>query len=789
MVKSALNRKLWRDVWRMRGQVLAIGLIMASGIGVLIMGLATVEALDETARAYYERYRFGNIFARVKRAPERVAAEIGALPGVQTVETRVVGTAVLDIAGFEEPVVAQLVSLPARKPSHLNLVALRAGSMPRPHARDETLISEPFAQAHGLQVGMTLRAVLGGTWRELRIVGIALSPEYVYAIGPGALMPDDARFGVLWLDEKELQAAFDLDGAFNDVSIALLRGASAEAVIDSLDRILDRYGGVGAYERADQLSNWFLMNEIDQLRTLSRILPTIFLAVAAFLTNMVLARLIAIERSEIGLLKAFGYSHREIAFHYFKFVWVLGSFGVLLGWITGYWLGWYDTRLYADFYHFPFLLFRPGPLPFAFGALVGFGAALAGALRAVRAAVSLAPAEAMRPPAPPMFRRSHLARLEFARRIEQLSRIILRQIGRWPLRSLTTCAGIAMSVAVLITAFQWLDAIEHMVDVYFRQAQSQDVIVSFAEPRSSEAARDLSRLPGVRSVEPMRMVPAKLRAGWREQREALQGLPARQELYRVFDASGEALTLPAEGLVISSMLAQLLQVSRGDSITVEVLEGRRGVYAIPVAGIFETYIGSPAYMEIGALARLLHERPSVTSVHLRIDSRERDVLLRELKTLPDVSAITLKDAAIRTFDETMAQTLMIFVSFFIAFSCALSFGVTYNAARVALSERGRELATLRVLGFTRAEISYLLLGEIALLTLAALPLGCLAGRLLAGLIVRGFETELYRVPLVIDQSTYGWAMVIGVLATAASAFLVRRRVDRLDLISVLKTRE
>jgi putative ABC transport system permease protein len=787
MVRRALDRKLWRDVWRMRGQVLAIGLIMASGIGVLVMGLATVEALDETARAYYERYRFAQVFAHVKRAPHRVAAEIAALPGVQTVETRVVGTAVLNIAGFEEPVVAQLVSLPARRSPYLNLLTLRTGRMPR--ARGETLVAEPFAQAHRLEPGMTLRAVLNGKWRELKVVGTVLSPEYVYAIGPGALMPDDARFGVLWLGEEELQAAFDLTGAFNDVSLALLRGASAAAVIEGLDRILDRYGSVGAYERADQISNWFLMNEIAQLRTLSRILPTVFLAVAAFLTNMVLARLIAVERSEIGLLKAFGYSRREIGVHYFKFVLVIGAFGVLLGWVAGYWLGWYETRLYARFYHFPFLLFRPGPTPFLIAAAVGFGAALAGAFQAVRAAVALPPAEAMRLPAPPMFRQSHLATLGFLSRIEQLTRIVLRQIGRWPLRSFTTCSGIAMSVAVLITALQWMDAIEHMVDVYFRQAQSQDITVSFTEPRSSEVLRSLGRLPGVRGVEPMRMVRAKLRSGWREEREALQGLPARQQLYRVYDARGEALTLPSRGLMISSMLAELLHVGRGDSITVEILEGRRDVLDLPIAGIFETYIGSPAYIEIGALAHLLHERPSVNSVNLRVDSRQQAALLRELQDLPGISAITLKSAAIRTFDETMAQTIMIFVSFFIAFSCALAFGVTYNAARIALSERGRELATLRVLGFTRAEISYLLLGEIALLTLAALPLGCLAGWLLAGLIVASFQTELYRVPFIINPATYGWAMLVGVLATTLSAFLVRQRIDRLDLIAVLKTRE
>lgn len=789
MVSGALNKKLWRDLWRIRGQVLAIGLIMASGIGVLVMGLSTVEALEETAQAYYERYRFAHVFARVKRAPRRVLTELASLPGVQTVEARVVEGAILDVEGFEEPVVGQLVSLPRDGSPRLNLLTLRTGRMPQAHTDDEVVLSEPFARAHSLHVGETIKVVMNGTWRKLRVVGTALSPEFVYAIGPGALMPDDRRFGVLWLPELALQAAFDLEGAFNDVSVSVLRGARSREVIDGMDRILGRYGGIGAYERTDQLSNWFLMNEIKQLRTLSRILPSVFLVVAAFLTNMVLARLIALERSEIGLLKAFGYTRGQIAWHYAKFVLAIGAFGIALGWVAGYWLGWYETRLYGEFYHFPFLLYRPAPTAFVIAALIGFGAALLGALRSVYLAASLPPAEAMRPPAPPMFRKLATARYGFAQRLEQLTRIIIRQLWRWPVRTLTTCGGIAMAVAVLITSFQWLDAIDHMVDVYFRQAQSQDVTITFAEPRAVAVAHDVARLPGVQVVESMRIVPAKLRFGWREQREPLQALPTRQRLYRVYDANGRALILPPQGLVISSMLAELLQVEPGDRITVEILEGRREVLRVPVAGVFETYIGSPAYIEERALAGLLRESQTVSAMHLRVDTLQLPALLAELKMLPGLSAVSLRTANIQMFDETMARTLMIFVSFFIVFSGALSIGVTYNAARIALSERGREFATLRVLGFTRGEISYLLLGEIALLAVLALPLGCWIGRELARLIVAGFKTELYRVPFVLDGSSYAWAMIITIVATTLSAILVRRRLDRLDLIAVLKTRE
>lgn len=789
MVKNALNKKLVRDFWRMRGQVLAIGLIMASGLGVLVMGLTTVEALDETARAYYERYRFAHVFARLKRAPQTLIERIAAIPGVQAVEVRVVANAVLDVPGFEEPVTAELVSLPSIGHSQLNLVVLRSGRMPRPRATNEALVAEPFAQAHGLRVGDRVRAILNGSWRELRIVGIALSPEYVYAIGPSALMPDDQRFGVLWLSEEVLQAAFDLDGAFNHVSVSLLRDTHPQSVIDALDRLLEPYGGAGAYARADHPSHWFLMNEIEQLRTLSHILPAIFLAVAAFLTNMVLNRLIAMERSEIGLLKAFGYDNREIALHYFKFVIAIGAFGVLLGALAGYWLGWQETRLYAQFFHFPFLLFRPSLAPFAIGAAVGIGTALAGALRAVRRAVALPPAEAMRPPAPPLFSRRMPSRAALTQRIELLTRIILRQVARWPVHSLTTCFGLSMSVAVLVVSMQWLDATEHMIDVYFRQAQAQDLTVSFTEPRTLEAARALGRLPGVLAVEPARFVPAKLRSGARERREALQGLLAEPTLYRVYDARGEALALPENGLLISSALAELLGVRRGETVDVEILEGHRDTVSLRVAGTFETYLGTPAYIELGALARLLKERPTVTSVHLRIDATRERELLRELKNLPGITAITLKSAAIRAFDETLAETLLIFVSFFIFFSCALAVGVTYNAARIALSERGREFATLRVLGFTRTEISYLMLGEIAFLMLLAIPLGCGIGWVLAFASLQGFETELYRVPFVIEPSTFGIAISVAVVATALSALAVRRRIDRLDLIGVLKTRE
>ncbi|MGI9343652.1 MAG: ABC transporter permease [Gammaproteobacteria bacterium] len=786
---TPLNRKLMRDLWRLRGQAVAVAMVIASGVAVLSMSLGMIEALGETATAYYERYRFAHVFANVRRAPEYLAERARLIPGVQSVSTRVIEMAVLDIEGFAEPVIGQLVSIPERGEPALNRLALRTGRFPQAGRPDEAVLSEPFAEAHGLMPGSTFRAILNGHWRELTVVGIALSPEFVYTIGPGALMPDDRRFGVIWMGHEALQAAFDLDGAFNDISIGLLRGTNPDEVIRQLDLLLADYGGVGAYARKDQLSNWFLMNEIEQMKTMTTILPVLFLIIASFLTNMVLARLITVERSEIGLLKAFGYRGRDIGWHYVKLTLAIAALGISIGCVGGYWFGLTITEMYANLYKFPFLLYQPGIFAFALASVASLIAALLGTIGAVRGVAQLPPAEAMRPPAPPMFRRSGLSRLPVLRALDQPSRILLRQIARWPLRSFVTSAGIGMAVGVLIISIQWLDSIERMVDVYFKQAQRNDVTVGFSDARPAAAMRGLAELPGVITTEGMRSVATRMNFGDREERKLLQGIPRDQELHLIYDEDGRIIDLPPDGLVISTILGEMLGAGVGDVITIEVLEGRRPVRDVPVVGMFETYIGAPAYMNIDAVNRLMLEAPMVTSVHLRTDYLQRPALFEELKQIPIVSSLNIKEAAIQTFHETMAESLMIYILFFVVFACTLAIGVTYNAGRITLSERGRELATLRVLGFSRPEISYILLGEIAVLTLLAMPIGCVIGYALTLLISGAFKTELYRVPFWILPDTYAISMLIVLAATIASALIVRRRIQHLDLIAVLKTRE
>lgn len=786
---SSLDRKLLRQLWSLRAQVLAIALVIASGTALLVMALTTIESLQETTAAYYERTRFADVFAQTKRAPDSLGRDIARIPGARLVETRIVEGAILDMAGYAEPVVAQVISLPDIGPQLMNALVVRSGRLVDPTRPDEVVVSEPFAEAHRLKPGDSFDAVLRGRKRTLQVVGTALSPEFVYAIAPGGLMPDDERFGILWMGRDALAAAFDLQGSFNSVTLSLLPGADARDVIRRLDGMLAPFGGVGAYGRPDQTSNWFLESEIAQQKNMSRIMPTIFLAVAAFLTNMVMARLIETERREIGLLKAFGYGNLSIGWHYAKMVLVIGALGILIGSLAGAWLGHWNTELYTQFYRFPFLLYRPGPAGFVIAGAISLGAALAGSLVAVRRAILLPPAEAMLPPSPPLYRRSWASRTALSGALDEPSRMIVRRIVRWPVRAFLASLGLAMSVAVLIMALQWVDAIDSLAETTFERGQHQDATIAFSDLQPIKVIGDFERLPGVLAAEPYRHMPARISHGHLVERQGIIGIPPGAVLSPVFDVERGRIDVPPDGLVLSRKLAELLEVEAGDTVVVEALEGVQRRENVPVVQIFETYIGKPAYMDMAALNRMAGDGRVASGLHVRVDAQSRSMLLARLKDLPVVAAVLFRHDAIDTFHKTMGETILIFIGFFVVFSMTLAVGVTYNSIRIALSERARELATLRVLGFSRWEISYILLGEVGILTWIAIPLGAVIGFGLAWYMTSAFETELYRVPLVLRDATYGKAALIVLAAALGCAAIVRRRLDRLDLIAVLKTRE
>lgn len=784
----ALTRKLLRDLWHVKGQAMAIAAVIACGVAIVVMTYGAMVSLRTTRDLYYERYRFADVFSQLRRAPLPVARQIGEIPGVAGWETRISHYAALDIPELPRPAAAMLVSLPDEGEPRLNRLALRQGRLPL-RGRDETVMSENMARALGYAPGSRLSVLLNGRKRVFTVVGIALSPEFVYVLGPGQLMPDDKAFGILWIDRAILEAAYDLDGAFNDVALKLSPGASQAETIRRLDNLLLRYGGTAAYGRDDQISNAFVDQELGQLRTIAFVIPPIFLAVAAFLIHMVLSRLVDTERVSIGLLKSLGYTNWEIGGHYLKFALAIAALGVAGGCAAGLVLGRWMTLMYQDYFRFPFLEYRIDRGVFAAAILVSLVAAVGGTWQAVLKAVRLAPAAAMLPPAPAVYRRTLVDRLGLERHISMPTQMILRHIERWPLRALLTIAGTAMAVMLLVTLFFFFNAIDTLVDQFYFQANRQDVVIGLTDQRAERAIFDVTRLPGIRAAEPVIDIPARLSHGHLSQRLALTGL--RQETpFRSFrDDAGRSFTIPAGGVVLSNQLAKLLALRRGDRVEAEILEGAHRHADLTVAAIAAENVGLSAYMDRKSLADLTGEPGTLTALQALVDKAEMTVLLQRLKAIPAVATVSTRDQAIFALRDTMAKSMVIVIDFYIGLGATIAFGVVYNAARISLSERGHELASLRVLGFTRGEVTYILLGELALLVIAAMPLGCLLGYHLGGLMARAMETKLFRIPFVIAPSTYGTAMAITLISAGLSAIAVAWRINRLDLVAVLKTRE
>jgi len=788
MPVSALDRKLLRDLAHLWGQMAAVTLVVTCGIGMFVTLRSMHRYLQKTQAGYYSQYRFAQLFAQVKQAPLSAAAEIAALPGFAVVEPRIVRDVLLDVPGLPEPATGRLVSIPRHRRPALNDLHLRRGRWIA--GPDEALASEAFARANHLEVGATVGAVVHGRWQRLRIVGLALSPEYVYEIrGAGDVFPDNRRFGVLWMAYDDLAAAFDMKGAWNDLALSLAPGMSEADAIARLDRRLARYGGLGAYGRADHVSNRFVSDEIAETQVTSVAIPVIFLAVTAFLLHLVMSRLVATQRDQIAVLKAFGYGPAAVGGHYLKLALVPVLAGSALGSALGLWLAVGLAQVYARFYQFPVLRYEPEPGIAAWAIAIGGGAALFGAWSAARRAMALPPAEAMRPEAPARYRRGWLERLGGSRLASPETRILLRNLGRRPWKALLSALGIALAVAIVVLGWYAFDAIQLMKEVQFETVQREDVTVVLAEPASAAARHALANLPGVLRAEPFRTVAARFRSGHHAYRSALQGLDPGGDLRRIADRDRRLHDLPPAGVLLTARLAERLGVRPGDRLTVEVLEGARPVREVPVAGVVDEMIGMSAYMALPELHRLLGESGTLSGAYLAVDPRARAGLYGRLKRLPAIAGVGVRESALAGFDATIAESFRISITTLIAFACVIAFGVVYNGARVALSERGRELASLRILGFSRAEVAAMLLGEQGLLTLAALPLGAGIGFGVCALLALRFESDLFRLPLALSARTYLYAFSTVAASAVASGLAVRRRLDRLDLVAVLKTRE
>lgn len=786
---SLLDRKLWRDIRAMRGQIITIALVVAAGVAVFVASVSTYNSLRDARDRFYADTRFPRIFVAMKRAPLSIVPRLERIAGVAAVQPRIVRDVIVDWPASPLPVSARLVSLTRGGEEALSRLHMRRGAAPAPGDTRTAAVNEAFAEAHGIGPDAALRVLLNGRVRTLQLTGVALSSEYVYAVKPGLPIPDDRLYAILWVDRGLAEAAFDMKGAFNEAILSLAPGADPREVIDELDRLLEPYGSTGAIERRDQASHRFLEDELSQQKVMSITIPVIFLGVTAFLLNVALGRLVAAQREQIAALKALGFPDGLLVLHYSKLVLITVALGSVLGVAGGHAFGGAMVESYQAFFRFPDLAFAITPWSAAAGVLGSFAVALLGALAALRGIVRLDPATAMRPAAPARFAFLPGGRRAGGRWLGARRMMILRNVAGHPLRTVLTILGVALAVPMVVLGLFWHDAIDHMIDVQFNRVERGNMAVTFPRPLDRAVVGELAREPGVLMVEGHRIVPVRLRAAHRSYLTAMVGLPAGGELRRPHDAALRPIAVSQEGVTLTRRLAERLGVGPGDTLGVEAMEGRRRKRDLPVAAVVDEVIGMASYMGIDALNRMTGEGSVVSGAAMYVDESALAAVARRFKDLPVIESVAMKAHTLAAFIDKIAGMVFLMAGVLTGFAVIIAVGVVYNGARIGLQERAWELASLRVLGFTRREVAGILFSEFMI----AIVLGVGAGLVLAGqivaLIAHYGSNESFQVPAIVEPRTYAAAAVVVLAAAAASAFIVRRRIDRLDLVAVLKTRD
>lgn len=784
----ALDRKLFRDLAGLRGQVVTIAMVLAVGIASYVTLVSSFRSLIVARDTYYSATRFADAFAYLERAPRSLVGRLEALPGVAVVEARASEVVMLPMPDLPVPAIGRVVGIPSGREPALDAIVLRAGRFVEPGRANEAVVLESFVQANRLSLGDTIPVVQNGVLSDVRIVGTAISPEYVYSIAAGQFTQDDLLFAVLWMDERVVASAFRMEGAFNEVAFRFQPGAREREVLDAIDEVLRPYGGIGAFPRSRQPSSFIVDNELSQLESQSS-LTLLFLVVGAFLLNVVLSRLVQLQRGEIAVLKALGYTNRDVGLHILELAGVIVAIGAALGLAGGALLGRGMVSLYARYFRFPALTLKLDAAVVGQALSVAVVAALVGAVGSVVRVIRLPPAEAMRPEAPPVVRPTLLERMGLTRIFEPVGRMIFRELVRRPVRTALNVAGVALAVAVSITGLISTDMIDNLEQIQFEASQREDFMVAFRQTAPDRAARDLAHIPGVLLVEPMRSVPARVRSGARWRDIAVTGHPEGATLRRVIAWPQRVVALPSEGVLLTDVLANILDVRPGDRVTLDVLEGGRPTRTVVVAGVVSDLFGLNAYMTLPALHALLGEAEGISAALLSVDPSEERRFEERLKAMPNVASVERRRSAIEKFEAQTAEQLWVTASILTGFGVVVALGVVYNAARVALSVRARDLATLRVLGFRRNEIAAVLTGELAVYVVAAIGPGLVFGGWFMRVAMGEGVVEMFRLPITASGLTYAAAILVTSLAAVISSLLVRRRLGALDLVAVLKAPE
>ncbi|MBC8355801.1 MAG: FtsX-like permease family protein [Planctomycetes bacterium] len=790
-----LHRKLVRELYDAKGLLFLIASIIAVGVTCFVAMQSAYHNLDEAKRRYYSQCRMADFWIDLKKVPLAELETLHSISGITEIRSRIRFMANVDLEHFAEPVSGMVLSLPDRMNPVINGVVLRQGDYFTDHRQNEVIVNEKFADAHNLSPGQTIHLVLNNRRQELFIVGTAISSEFTYLVGPGSFVPDPIHYGVFYIKRSYAEDVFDFDGAANEV-VGILAPEARERVDEILlraERMLDPYGVFATTPLDLQQSDQFLSNEIRGLGEIATVIPTIFLAVAALVLNVLITRMARRQRAVVGTLKALGYYDQQIFWHFLTYGLCVGLLGGLLGSVFGYLCATGMTSVYAWFFEFPDLRSEFFWYTHAIGMSVSLGCALIGSLRGSRAMLKLQPAEAMRPEPPKRGGRVWLERIlgPVWQRLSSSWRMVFRSLLRHRTRTATGVFAAMMGAGLLVSGFMMTEAQAYLLSFQFYRTARSDIDVTFESEQGIEALTEISRLPGVDYAEPLLSVACDFVNGPYQRKGGITGLVNNARLTVPYDSEGRQIRVPETGVVLTKRLAMLLHVSPGDRLTMIPVKGERRPVEIVVARIADSYMGLSAYAQIDYLSGLVGESLVMSGAQLTTvrEPVQLERLYRELRQKPNIQGVQSRRAMIKQVTETLLQNQYVFIGILVLFSGIIFFGSIVNASMVNLAERQREVGTFRALGYSEWQIGGMFLRENLLTNLTGTLLGLPVGWTLTWLTAVSYNNDLIRLPVVSAPWVWWTTIAVAVVFALAAHAVVQVTLSRMDYLEALKVKE
>jgi putative ABC transport system permease protein len=786
-----LWRKLLRDLRENWGVNLACVLVIALGIMSFNAFRMAVDNLETARDKFYQSCRFADGFATVKQMPAERLSRLEEIPGIDQVQGHLRQDVTVYMPEWGQNLTLRMVAFEPGDAMGLNQV-LQSQGPGVAEGSDEILLGVGFAKAHGLQAGDSLDIIYQGQKHSLTMAGTGQSPEFIYLVpDSGAMFSDAARFDVAFMDREALEDLTGHKGLVNEVAFTLRPGVDFDQVKNQVEEILSPYDLYSLVSAEDQISNFMLAQEIKGVNATSNSIPAIFIAIAAFILYLMLRRMVEQQRVQIGTMKAVGYGNAQIIIHYSLYGAFIGVSGAVLGSLTGILVSGAMTEMYKLYFNLPDLInrvsFRYGLLSLAFAAIPCFGAAFLGA----RSVLRLEPSQAMQPATPKRTRRLLIERVKAVwEPLGMMGRMALRNLFRNPGRSLFTLLGTSLAFALMWFIFSYNLLIDLMIMNQLEMAQRYDFKVTLAQPAPArELADSLMRLEGADTAEPMMYAAVTLRQGPYSEETSITGLPEHSELYKILDKGEKIMALPPEGLVLSKSLADKLHTKAGQLIYLESPYLSEPVQ-IYVTEVVEQYFGMENFMPLERLGQLLGIGDSASAAMIRTsgDRGTVDRLEEKLLLAKGVAGVENKSAMKKMYEDLMAPMNSIIFSMTLV-GVFTAFAVIYSTGTVSLSERQREISSSKVLGMTDGEIMTLLIMENGILSLLGGLLGVPLTKAMMLMMQRQFATELYSLPARLDPVGLVYSLVSLGVALVLSMLAMMRRVRRLDLVVVLKTRE